>query len=486
MARRNQPPRRNRPPRQRDVIEVTPDYWGARGEAVVRGKQKPLLVWQGIPGETARVEIRQRGNHQSYAQWVESDRPDDFRVEPQCARFHPCGSCPLMHLDPDGQRDARRELVLYALRGEGLDDVKVGQVVPSPDGDEDFRHVIKLIAGYSDRGRPQLGAPGRFTRRVVPIPECHVVHPALRELTRAAAHHMIDLDVRPFDGERGLLRYIQARRSRKTGRILVTLVARYDTRVLYRYAERIALACEDVVGVHLHINERHDNAIFERDEEGEVRTMRLMGETFLTDSLLGVDYHIGPADFFQTNPSMAEVLYQDAIDATGAQDGVPIVDLYSGVGGFALALAGVTGWAVGVESNASAVRRARQAASSQRVPAEFLRSEVADALPGLKKRLANRRPVVIVDPARRGLEADVALGVLALDPRRIVYVSCSPKSLARDLAKFTARGWTVESVQPYDMFPNTPHLELLCVLNPPDGGEAPVGRGPRRRVVVKG
>lgn len=456
-----------------------------RGEAIVEGKTRPLLVWQGIPGETARVEVRQRGANQSYAQWLGSDAPDDFRVEPPCDRYHPCGSCPLMHLDPDGQRDARRELVLYALRGEGLDDAKVSQVIPSPDGDVGFRHVVKLVAGYSDRGRPQLGAPGRFTRRIVPIPECHVAHPTLRDVTKAAAFHMIDLDVRPFDGERGLLRYVQARRSRKTGKVLVTLVAKYDTRVLLQYAERIAMSCPEVIGVHLHVNEREDNVIFDRDEEGEIRTSRLTGETFLTDSLVGVDYHIGPADFFQTNPSMAEVLYDDAIAATGAQDGVPIVDLYSGVGGFALALAGLTGWAVGVEANAAAVRRARQAASSGRVPAEFLRSDVADALPQLKKRLANRRPVVIIDPARRGLEADVALGILSLDPRRIVYVSCSPKSMARDLAKFVARGWSVGPIQPYDMFPNTPHLELMCVLTPPDGGEAPTGRGPRRRVVVK-
>ena len=488
MARDRKPQRGRRPgpPRRRpqQTLVVTPSFWSPRGEAVVPGDHTPLLVWQGIPGDPCRVELRGRGQHQAYGHWLESREQDPRRVEPVCGRYHPCGGCPLMHVTAEAQHDARTWLIAAALERAGIGDVEVLPIQESPDGELGFRHVLKLLAGYSDRGRPQLGAPGRFTRRVVPIPECHVVHPDLRSLTKAAAHHMIELDVRPFDGEQGLLRYVQARRSRKTGGILVTLVGRYDARILLTYAEAIARSVEQVVGVHVHVNERPDNAIFERDEEGEIRTRRLIGEDFLVESLAGVDYHVGPADFFQTNPGVAEVLYRDVVDAAapeGAQ--VPVVDLYSGVGGFALALAPRSGWALGVEANASAVRRARQAASAGRVPAEFVRGLVAEVLPDLQKRLADRRPVVVVDPARRGLEPEVARGILALRPRRVVYVSCSPRSFAADLARFMKRGWTVRSLQPYDMFPQTAHVELMAVLDPPDADEAPARRPPQRRIV---
>lgn len=465
---------------------MTPSFWSPRGEAVCPGQRKPLLVWQGIPGDQCRVQVRARGSQQVYTHWCESRVPDPRRVEPVCDRFHPCGGCPLMHVVPEAQQDARAWLVAAALERAGIGDVEVSPIKRSPDGELGFRHVLKLLAGRSDRGNPQLGAPGRFTRRVVPIPECHVVHPDLRRLTKSAAHHMIDLDVWPFDGERGLLRYVQARRSRKTGELLVTIVARYEARVLSTYAEAIAHAVDNVIGVHLHINERQDNAIFERDEEGEIPTRCLLGEGFLLESLVGVDYHVGPADFFQTNPSVAEVLYRDVIEAAsfgGDADGIPVVDLYSGVGGFALALAPETGWALGVEANASAVRRAREAARNGRVPAEFVRGLVADVLPDLRKRLEDRRPVVVVDPARRGLEAEVAEGILSLHPRRVVYVSCSPRSLAADLADFMERGWTVSTLQPYDMFPQTAHVELMAVLDPPDAELAPAKRAPRRRIV---
>jgi len=489
MARDRKPQRRGRPsggPRRHrsETLVCTPSFWSPRGEAVCPGEHKPLLVWQGIPGDQCRVEVRGRGQQQVYSHWVTSREPDARRVEPACDRFHPCGGCPLMHVTVEAQHDARTWLVVDALEREGVGDVEVLPMKASPDGETDFRHVLKLLAGYSDRGRPQLGAPGRFTRRVVPIPDCHVVHPDLRMLTKSAAHQMIELDVRPFDGERGLLRYIQARRSRKTGELLVTLVVNYDARIVSTFAEAIARTVDKVVGVHVHVNERSDNAIFERDEEGEIHTRRLLGEDFLVESLAGVDYHVGPTDFFQTNPSVAEVLYADVV-AAAEGEGVPVVDLYSGVGGFALALAPKTGWALGVESNAGAVRRARQAASAGRVPAEFVRGVVEEVLPDLCKRLEGRRPVVVVDPARRGLEGAVAKGILELHPRRVVYVSCSPRSLAKDLSEFLERGWTVHSLQPYDMFPQTAHVELVAVLDPPDADDLPAKRAPRRRVVSR-
>lgn len=493
MAYDRRPPpgrRRSGPPQRRrdDTLVVTPSFWSPRGEAVCPGETKPLLVWQGIPGDQCRVEVRGRGSQQVYTHWKESRLDDPRRVEPICSKFHPCGGCPLMHVVTEAQYDARTWLVAAALESQALGEIEVAEMKASPDGELGFRHVVKLVAARSDRGHPQLGAPGRFTRRVVPIPECHVVHPDLRLFTKSAAHQMIELDVRPYDGERGLLRFVQARRSRKTGDLLVTIVARYNLPLLAEYAEALAQTVDRVVGVHLHINDRDDNVIFDRDDDGAIGTRQLVGERFLIDSLTGVDYHIGPADFFQTNPSVAEVLYQDVIDAVaggaeGELEGVPVVDLYSGVGGFALALASKTGWALGVEFNAEAVQRARNAARAGRVPAEFLRGRVAEVLPDLARRLSDRRPVVVVDPARRGLEDEVVEGILALHPRRVVYVSCSPRSLARDLARFVALGWTVGTIQPYDMFPQTAHVELMAVLDPPDADEAPAKRGPRRRIV---
>lgn len=480
----NRPPRGPRRGGDRPVAVVTPDYWNFRGETVVEGRQR-LLVWQGIPGEEGRVRVIHQGRNQDRGRWLSSRRPDPRRVEPPCERYTPCGGCPLMHLNEQGQRGVRRELVAAALAEAGLE-TEVEPVVPAPSM-ADFRHLVKVGFGYSDIGRPRMGAFGRDSRDLVPIPQCLVATPTLREVMKIVAHHFIDLDIRPFVPDRGgLLRYMVARQSAHTGEVLITLVAGRNHRLLRQLAETIEQNCAAVVGVHLHLNDGPGNAIFERDGQGVVGTSRLAGRMTITERLADVEYKIGPGDFFQTHPAMADQLYRDVIELSlegaGRAD-VPVVDLYAGVGGFALALAPKCGWAMGVEGVEGAVRRARESASAGEISAEFTHGEVLDVLPDLTRRLAGRRPLVVVNPARRGLEDGVIDGVLALDPRRVIYVSCNPRALGRDLRIFTAAGWAVHTVRPYDMFPNTAHVEVVCALTPPDGGRAPTLRSPRRKVV---
>lgn len=459
---------------------TTPNRWSPKGEAMST-RDKNLAVWGGIVGEKVRVRITRRGANRDYGEVQQVLEPSNYRVQPPCERVDSCGGCSWMHMDTAGQHRAKTALVRYALREEDLEDQI--PVLPMIDGPmEDFRHVIKLIAGVGDRGRARLGAPARFTRRVVPIPQCNVVTPELRRFTGHAAHKMLELDVRPFTPEAGgLLRYIHARQSRHSGEILVTVVATRENGLIRKYCE--ALAFEAVSGVHLHLNTREDNTIFDRDDEGHVPTKRMWGRPKITESLLGVELQVGAGDFFQTNPVIAEKLYQHVAEQAGATEGVPVVDLYSGVGGFALALAKRTGWAVGVEGNGNAVDSALLSARKAGVPAEFLHADVQYALEDLEETLQGRRPVVIVNPARRGLEKGVGSQILQLKPRRVVYVSCNPYALARDLRNFVARGWTVSSLQPFDMFPNTPHVEVVARIDAPDADEAPTLRAPRRTMV---
>ena len=159
------------------------------------------------------------------------------------------------------------------------------------------------------------------------------------------------------------------------------------------------------------------------------------------------------------------------------------MDLYCGVGGFALAAASRSSWALGVESNGGAVRRARETASAGNIPAEFVHSEVLEALPALERRLEGLRPVVVVNPARRGLEEGVLEGISKLNPSKVIYVSCNPKAMARDLADAVKTGWKIGRVVPYDMFPNTSHVEVVAELEPVRSGDGPSRRMPLRKVV---
>lgn len=448
---------------------------------MVRGK--PLEIWGGIPGEPAEVRIAYEGQNRTYGSWYGSPRPDPRRVEPPCPRFHLCGGCAIMHLNEQGQADTRADLVRAALDREGLGDVEIGPLRPNPDGLEDFRWVVKLGVGVSDQGLLRLGAWGRRTRTIVPIPKCNVAAPPLRKLMSSIAYHAREFNLWPYEPEtdRGVLRSVILRGSRTTGEVLVTIVAGRRPRVMDEFAAAIG-ENSDVVGVAVHINTEPGNAIYARDEDGEIRFRMLGGRKYIDETLNGISYRIGPGDFFQTNPGMAEVMYKETLDALPLEEGVPFLDLYCGVGGFALPAAKRTKWALGVEEIEGAVQSARTSAKRNDVTAEFVTGRAETMMDDLVRRLGGSRPVITVNPARRGLDPGVGRGLLALKPRAVAYVSCNPVALARDLVEFRAAGMTIGPVALYDMFPNTPHVEAVVVVRSTDA-EAPTRRAPRRKTV---
>lgn len=469
------------------IIQYTPDHWTPAGEAEGIYKDVPVRLFGGIPGERAIAKVQHRGEHLATATWQESATPDPHRVEPRCDRYHMCGGCPLMHLDTEGQADARRLMVRTELIEAGLGEVPVLPLEPCPDGDEGFRHVIKLGVGYSDQGALRVGAWGRRSRTIVPIPKCHVAAPILRFVMATVAHQIRELEIKPYDDERdtGVIRSVVLRASKSTGEVLVTIVAGNRIKALDTLAENISASATEVVGVVLHLNDDPGNAIFRRDETGAVVVQILQGRPWIDETLDGIVYRIGPGDFFQTNPSTAGVLYRRTIDALALQPGEPVVDLYCGVGGFALPAARVTGWALGVEEVDGAVLAARDAAKRNNLSAEFMAGKVESLIPAIHARIPDGRPVVIVNPARRGLEPGVGRQILSLKPRRIAYISCNPRALARDLVEFRDAGFEIGPIELFDMFPHTAHVEAMVVLRDPTA-EGYVRRAPRRSRAGKG
>ncbi|NOY24874.1 MAG: 23S rRNA (uracil(1939)-C(5))-methyltransferase RlmD [Oligoflexia bacterium] len=474
---------------------LTPDHWHQRGEAVVSGSrqpgtrpfdEKPVDVWGGIPGEAAQVEMLHTGRNRVVGRFFRpAGQPHRLRREPPCQHYTPCGGCPFMHLQQEGQVMARLSLVRDALTDVGLESLAPATLTQGPDGPFGYRHTVKLTVGRTDQGHIRVGTFTRHTHRVVPIPDCHVATPTLRLAMSAAAHAIIELDIWPFEPQtgRGTLRHLVMRQSRSTGHVLVTIVAGSRNRSLDRLAEQITQSVHQVAGVHLHLNADPGNAIFARDEEdGTIRTLRLGGQDQIEERLGGITLAVGPGDFYQANPGMAEQVSRDLLDLLTPDRQRPVVDLYCGVGGFSLALGRAHGWALGVESVGGAVRRAKENARRNRVSAEFIAGDTLDLLPELRTRLESRHPVVLVDPSRRGLGDGVIPGILSLEPARIAYLSCNPRALARDLDKLQELGWTVRQIRAYDMFPQTAHVETLAILDPPLA--PPTGLGaPRRRVV---
>src|SRR5690606_34409183 len=197
----------------------------------------------------------------------------------------------------------------------------------------------------------------RNTRDVVPVPRCVVAAPVLNKVMVSLAHHAIELGVEPYDpaSERGVIRSAVLRASRATGEVLITLVAARRSPRLSELAEEGARACNEVAGVWLHLNPEPGNATFARDEAGRVGVLPLLGKESIEERLGDVTYRVGPGDFFQTNPGMAEQLYERTLARLEPAADDTVVDLYCGVGGLALQAGQHAGFVVGVEEVEGAV-----------------------------------------------------------------------------------------------------------------------------------
>lgn len=470
----------------RQIVTVTPRDWSSRGSAVAYSREgRPLDIWSGIVGEACHVQITHQGMNRASGNFLEPvSKPHRFRRQSPAQPYHISGSCPLMHMTEEGQHRAKLAMVRDALSESDLGSFTPSSVVASPDGEWGYRHTVKLVYGRSERGSLRLGAYARGTNRIVNISDSEVVTQVLRTCMKGVAHHLIEADIWPYEPEngRGLLRHVVMRQSRTSGQVLITLVSTRKDPRLKEIAQTIQTALAPVIGVALHVNEKPGNAIYCRNEEGQISIRRLIGKPFIEDTIGGHVLKIGGGDFFQINPSVADRMCADLLAELEPHRERPVLDLYCGVGSFTMALAKQHGWALGIEVVQGAIQRAKDNARRNHVPAEFIAGTVDEVLPTALGRVEGKAPVVVLNPARKGLEPEVGLKVLACEPVQIAYVSCNPRALARDLKEICSRGWKIDSIKAYDMMPQTSHIELLAMLSPVEA-PSPTGRAPRRRIV---
>jgi len=463
---------------------VVPDRWMTKGEAALQLGKKLLVVWGGIRGEEAEIRVVGETRSQLHGTWVRAREPSPHRVEPICERYALCGGCPLMHVDTAGQVEARRWLVGSALRAAGLARLEVSSVHASPVGSEGYRHCIRLGFGLSDQGRIRLGTWARGTGRLVPIPGCHLVTPVLRQVMKSLAHHTIDLHIRPWDAEtdQGVLRRALVRQSSTTGEVLITLVAGRRIRELQELAERVAGGVSAVTGVWLHVDTGPPQEIFLRGEQGLVGLQPLLGKEWIEERAGDIRVRVGPGDVFPSNPGVATLAQERALERLELAPGDSFVEVGSGAGGLALRAAQLTGWALGLEEIETAVTHARGAARAQGISAEFTHGRLLDLLVDLRRRLDGVRPVIAVPGGRRGLQPEELQGLLSLRPSKVLYTSEAPWAMARDLATLRDGGLQPGPVELFDSHPHSARVTTQVVLTAPDGGQRG-RRAPRRKVV---
>lgn len=448
-------------------LRVRAEHLDADGAGVAHAADTAVHIAGLLPGEGAEIEVLHRSVHGRTA-WARVYRRHDAspeRVIPRCPGYGQCGGCVLQHLDYPAQLLWKQERLAAALAGGGVALPADGAGACVPSSPWGYRGRVKLVAAPRPGGGVMLGAYAPRSHQVLDMVGCRLVAPGLDAVARRVAAVVSALGLVPYDEQsrHGALRYVLLRDSAE-GAVQVSLIFAEVPGEAVLGALRAALAEGEgpaITSLLCHEN-RDPGDVLLPAGSGEDRA--LLGDPWLWDRIGDLSIRVSARSFLQVNREIAGRLYADLATALDPRPGEAILDLYCGVGGIGLGLLRRVPGAslVGIEENPWAVADAEAGAARLEASARFFTGDA-----GAHEAGAGPFALCVVNPPRRGCSETVLARLVAAAPRAVAYVSCDPDTLARDLVRLQAAGFTVERVTPYDMHPHTPHVEALALLRGP-------------------
>lgn len=433
----------------------TVEGYSSEGLGIVRLDGAVVFVPQCVRGETIDLKITKVMKTAAAGEVVKVHTPSPERTKPECPYFGRCGGCDFQHMSYTEELWAKRQRVQDALSRIGGSEVEVEEIL----GAKDPLH-------YRNKSQYPVGKQGEIgfyrarSHEVVNIDRCLIQSELSDKTAEAVGSWMKRYKISAYDETtgKGLLRHIYVRVNRK-GESLCCLVV--NGHKLPREAELAAYICAAVpktVGVVLNTNTKRGNVVL----GDKYRT--IYGQDYLLDELCGLKFKLSVPSFYQVNRDQAEVLYHKAIELAGLTGEETVLDLYCGTGTITLCLAQKAKRAIGAEIVPPAVADARENALRNGVEnVEFFCGDAAEVAEMLERE-GLRPDVITVDPPRKGLSPEVIGSIVGMAPKRVVYVSCDPATLGRDLKIFEENGYPADRAVAVDMFPGTRHVESIVLM----------------------
>ncbi len=447
--------------KKNDLVEVTIESMGSAGEGIGKIDGYPLFVKDTFPGDRVRVSLTKVKKGYAFARLAELLQASPDREKPRCNQYRRCGGCQIQGLSYEKQLLYKEEKVREDLkRLGGFSDPPVNPVL-GMDEPYRYRNKAQFPFGKDKEGHIVTGFYAGRTHSIVPETDCALGIEENQPILEIILKFLEENHIEPYDEKtgKGLLRHALIRKGFVTGELMVCLVINGRK---FPKVEQLADRLFEIPGMTsltLNINQKNTNVIL-GDEIIPVR-----GQTYITDKIGDISYQISPLSFYQVNPMQTEKLYRTALEYAGLTGQETVWELYCGIGTISLFLARSAGKVYGVEIVPQAVEDARENARRNEITnVEFYLGKAEEVLPEKYKKEGIRADVIVIDPPRKGSDPACLETMLALEPKRIVYVSCDPATLARDLKILCADGrYQLTRVQPVDMFPQTAGVET-CVL----------------------
>lgn len=439
------------------ILEITD--LGSHGEGVGRYEGMTVFVEGALPGERVQVQILECHKRYLKAHLLKIVEPSADRVTPSCPLFGKCGGCQLMHLDYSSQLISKQKRVLNALvRIGNLTEVRVEPCISSPSSLQ-YRNKIQLPVKNGEKGL-EIGLYANASHHLVEIDSCQIHCPMGDRIYNEVKKVIKNSDLMAYDPMTGAgsLRHILIKSAVFSQKALVILVMAHSScqKKLKDIAKQIMALCPEVKGVIQNRNNAAGNAILGKEY------IVLEGESSIYEKLGNLTFKVSPASFFQVNPQQAIQLYSKALEFTHLNGSERVLDAYCGVGTLSLFFAKHAKKVIGVECVPEAILDAKKNAELNDINnVEFICQKAEHFISKL-----DYVDVVLLNPPRKGCELKVLKEIQRLSPSQVIYISCDPGTLARDLAHLNGFGYRISAVQPFDMFPQTSHVECVVHLEP--------------------
>lgn len=436
-----------------DILDLTYE-----GNGIAKIDGYPLFVENALPGEKVKLQILKVGKDYGFAKTLEIIEPSPDRQEVKDSRYIQTGIAPLLFLKYDKQLEFKKKQIENVLAKQSLNDIRVLDTVGMKNP-FNYRNKAQIPVREID-GKLQTGFYRRHSHDLVPMENFLIQDDGIDELIVMVRDILSKYHVKAYDEatNSGQIRNIMIRKGHFTNQYMVVLVTtREKISALNAIVDEIS-ALDNVVSVVQNINPNKTNVLLGK------KNKTLRGFPYIEDKILGNTYRISPNSFYQVNPVQTEKLYQIAIDKADLKGKEVVVDAYSGIGTIGLTMAKRAKKVEGIEIVEAAVKDANRNATVNHIGNAKYQVGKAETVLRDWAHDGKKIDVLMVDPPRKGLDKSLIDALATIKPKKMVYISCNPATLARDLRLLTDIDYSVGSITPVDMFPMTNHVESVTLL----------------------